>query len=112
MTISLEQLHDNSPADRNFHKLAQLVLDTGGKTIGIRFGTGSVTFTASTTSATQTIAHGLAKVPQYIACQALDSSGAITVRPVSGADAVNFQAVGRTASAVTGAATFYWAVIG
>jgi hypothetical protein len=111
--ITLEALADNSISDRNFQKLRSLVLDTGGITAGIRIGTDAVTFTASTTSATKTVTHGLGKIPTFVGLQAVDSSGAITVRPVAGAsNNTTFDAIGRCASAVTGAATFYWVVIG
>lgn len=63
MTISLEQLRDGSVSDRNFQTLMRLVLDTGGLTIGMRFGTTTLTFTASTVSATATINHGLGSAP-------------------------------------------------
>jgi hypothetical protein len=38
MTIALEQLADGSASDRNFQTLARLVVDTGGRSTGIRWG--------------------------------------------------------------------------
>jgi hypothetical protein len=61
--ISLEHLADGSLADRNFLTLTKLVLDTGGKSIGVRFGTSSATWTASAQSANKAIAHGLGHAP-------------------------------------------------
>jgi len=63
VTINLEHLGDNTPADRNFRKLAKETVDTGGISLGIRGGGSSATWTASPSSANVTIAHGLGIVP-------------------------------------------------
>lgn len=66
MTIALEHLADGSISDHNFQKLMALVLDTGGQSIGLRIGTGTVTFTTSTTSPVVTVNHGLGKTPVVV----------------------------------------------
>lgn len=113
--ISLEKLLDNSVAARNFLKLARLVLDTGGKSIGIRFGTGSIAFAASTDSTQPCIVlHGLGKAPQVIFATNKGASGytkiaAFTTDIVT---STSFQVFARIPSATTGTLDFYWIAIG
>lgn len=77
MTISLENLGDGSVADRNFLKLAQLVVDAGGRSIGIRFGSDSLTWPAAGTSSnTKTITHGLGRTPIVVGGWGSDSTTA------------------------------------
>lgn len=64
MTIALENLSDGSVSDRNFQALMRLVLDTGGKTVGIRFGAATLTWAGGTQfSNGLTVTHGLGKTP-------------------------------------------------
>lgn len=49
---------------RNFERLAALVLDTGGQSAGVRFGTATVTWAGVTQfSGSTTVDHGLGRVP-------------------------------------------------
>lgn len=117
MTVSLEQLADGSVADRNFQALARVVLDTGGITAGVRFGTVTFTFTSSNVSATETVDHGLGVVPIYagVASWLLPgvAEGIGSLRRDT-LDATSFQCRGFAASysAFTDTVTTSWVVIG
>lgn len=63
MTIRLEQLADGSITDRNFQQLMSLVIDTGGESIGVRFGQKAFTWPGGTGLQTFTITHGLGRAP-------------------------------------------------
>lgn len=64
MTISLEHVLGDEVVRRNFERLAALALDTGGESVGIRFGTATVTWAgASGTSGTLVVSHGLGTTP-------------------------------------------------
>lgn len=114
--ISLERLFDNSPTDRNFQRLVSLVVDTGGQSVGLRFGTVTLTYTASATSAAATVTHGLGKTPEYIG--SLGTTGLSkrhVVNYVSGSrNDTDFQLQAETAdsAAVTGSISVFWVVIG
>lgn len=71
--ISLETLVDNSPSARNFAKLAQATIDTGGdpttggpRSVGMRFGTVSFTWPGATAQQTIVINHGLGAAPVVV----------------------------------------------
>lgn len=64
--ISLEQLADGSVSDRNFQRLMQLVPDTGGRALGVRWGSSSATWTAARDAADVTIPHGLGRAPVFV----------------------------------------------
>lgn len=110
--IKLEQLADGSAADRNFQRLVGLVLDTGGRSIGFRFGSTVVATSASATgSATQ--AHGLGKAPVAAFATGVGSGGLINAE-IQSFDATNVvlrvgytDGTGRTQNN-----TVYWLVIG
>jgi hypothetical protein len=110
MTIALEHLADNSPADRNFRRLAQLMPNTGGKSIGIRFGSSSATWTAAVLSAAVTIPHGLGIAPGYVGIQTQSQLFDFKVT----ADATNLTVTGyRTDNtAVSATINFYWLACG
>lgn len=113
--IPLESVRDGSIIDRNFQKLRNLVIDTAGKTLGIRFGVSSVTFTASATSATATVTHGLGKTPGYIGLTPVSSASWYVLRYLSGSrNSTSFQVSGRTIDGTTPSltASFFWMVIG
>lgn len=116
MTIALEQLADGSISDRNFQRLATLVLDTGGKTVGIRFGTNStVDFAASKDSSVATVTHGLGKTPVAAFCQFHDT-GSLTISPVAnigGLTSTQLSVAGHNDTAITATdVPFFWVVIG
>lgn len=116
MTVQLENLADGSVSDRNFQALARLVLDTGGRSIGIRFGTNStVDWAASKDSSTATVTHGLGKTPIVVLCQFHDT-GSLTTSPVAnvgGLTSTQFSIAGHNDTAITATdVPFFWVVIG
>lgn len=63
----LEFVRDNPTTQRNFEKLAAQFLDTGGQSIGIRFGTQVLSWAGGTArTGSPTISHGLGRVPQVV----------------------------------------------
>lgn len=109
--IALEHLADGSVSDRNFQALMRLVLDTGGQSVGARFGSNAVTFTASATSNTVGVTHGLGRLP--VAC--FVSVGTANNLRVgwSSLSSTGFNVTGHSAiGAVSGDLTFSWLVIG
>lgn len=109
--IKLEHLADSSISDRNFQKLMSLVLDTGGESVGLRFGTGSATWTAAVNSASVTVPHGLGKIPAAAGAftRDLGIAYAVTARDATNITVRGFATAGAPTS---GTATFDWAVIG
>lgn len=101
---------DPEATERNFETLAQLVPGTGGKAVEIRFGTGSVVFSAGVSSATTTVAHGLGRAPASI--NATGSNGSAIIMAVNSADATNIVFHADYFSALTGTFNFYWIAIG
>lgn len=115
MAVPLEQLADGSTSDRNFQKLAALVPDMGGQSLGFRLGTTTAVFTASGTSATRTVTHGLGRAPQGVWLQVVSGSTNSVAYYVTGsATATTFQLFARTFDASTPTATtsIFWLVIG
>lgn len=113
--INLEPLADDTVTDRNFQLLQRLVLDTGGKSVSIRFGASTMAWAASTDSGSKTITHGLGKTPVFVAVFNADTTGSyagIAAFTTSGVGATTFDTYGRTPSAITGTKAIYWLVIG
>jgi hypothetical protein len=108
--ITLEDLADGTPTDRNFQRLRALVPDTGGVTFGLRLGVTVVTFTAAAASAVTTVDHGLGKEPVYMFTQAVSASDfrATAFNPTS----TQFDVKGFTNGSFTGDLTVYWQVWG
>jgi hypothetical protein len=58
---------DTDAVQRNFDSLAtQGGVATGGRTVEVRFGGGTATFTASNSSATVVVPHGLGRTPSSV----------------------------------------------
>jgi hypothetical protein len=112
--ISLEQLVDGSASDRNFQKLMSLVLDTGGRSVGIRFGTGSVSFTASAASTEYTVAHGLGRTPvtAYATFRHATGTTLVFTAYVSTLTSTTIGVSAAVSSAVTGSLSVDWLVFG
>lgn len=51
---------------RNFEKAQVLSVDTGGQSLGVRFGTDTASFSAASNTGSITVAHGLGKTPEFI----------------------------------------------
>lgn len=114
MTISLEQLADGSLSDRNFQKLMRLVLDTGGVTAGARWGIATLSFTASTDSATLSVTHGLGTTPIVAVATSYNAAafGKIPNCNTFSYAATTFSLNGEVKTAFTGTATVGWVAIG
>lgn len=106
--IVLEHIGDGSIADRNFQTLMQVVPDTGGISVGLRSGTEFVTFSASTTSNTVTVTHGLNKTPRVTI-----GSAASTVKfAVLNKTTTTFDIFGRADSSTSATVNFDWIAVG
>lgn len=110
MTIALEQLATGDVVDRNFQALAELVIDTGGRSVGVRWGSGNATF-ASSITAPVTITHGLGHAPVFVV--AITTNGSIGyVVGAKGATTVALTAYVTFNTAVTGTFSFDWLAVG
>jgi hypothetical protein len=117
MTIVLEHIQEGDWAavNRVVDTLRSLVLDTGGQSLGIRVGVSTgVVFTASTSSATKTVTHGLGRTP--VVAFAIDNSavaaGSGITLSTGALTSTTFGVVGFFPSALTTTIPFYWVVIG
>lgn len=108
-------LHDGENTQAIFDLIAKSAIDTGGRSIKLRFGTSSVTFTASPTSAQVTIAHGMGSTPTLAAGFARTPTNArVTVQESAAASATNIFLTGFISDAVASSVTqsIYWIAIG
>lgn len=113
MTVSLERLTDNSPTARNFLTLASLTLGTGGRELELRWGVGTLTFTASAGSAALNVTHGLGKAPVACFAAALNAGFGNVPYPVfSALGTTTFVLQGEVKTAFSGSVTMMWIAIG
>lgn len=116
MSISFEvvELHDGSvdaaALQRNINKLASLLFDTGGKSLGFRIGRGTVTFPTATQSNTLAVSHGLGRAPVVVLATCAQGSG--VTYATTAYTATTFSAQGQFYSALTGNNDFVWVAIG
>jgi hypothetical protein len=115
MTFRLPHLFiEDHQVHQNFEKLARAMIDTGDQLVGIRFGSGQITYPGgSAVSDAGLVSHGLGKAPVAMFCQ---SQGVHHyVRPIT-PTSTTFTAQGRTLDGTSPAAAttvdFYWLVIG
>lgn len=101
-------------ARRLFATVFRLLIDTGGQSVGIRFGSSALTFAASTNSASTTIPHGLGRLPIVVLALPFSSPafGKIPTLNLSSSDATSIVLNGEIGTAHTGSISFSWAVIG
>lgn len=68
MTLPIP-VYDGDPQTLQFilERLAMSAIDTGGRSIKLRWGTGTLTFAASTDSAHVTVTHGMGSAPVAVA---------------------------------------------
>jgi hypothetical protein len=98
----------------NFDWLLKRFLDTGGRSAGIRFGSGTLTWPGGSafTNATS-VTHGLGTTPAAVL---VTGSGGATLVTANTVGATTFNALGCTIDGSTPAAsttiTFYWLAIG
>lgn len=101
---------------RNLDELKGRTIDTGGKSVRLRFGTGTLVYTASQQSATLTVTHGLGTTPVNV--QLTPSSaglGLFAVDLIDGSKtSTTFQVAGYIVNggAVTVNESFDWLAIG
>jgi len=111
MTFELGGIQDPT-AQRNFQTLSRLLIDTGGRSVGLRFGADTVTFTASVNSAVKTVTHGLGRTPITVVATASGSLGWNVLR-VFNFTATTFDVQGHdTDAARTGSDAIYWVAVG
>ena len=108
--IGLEHLADGSIADRNFLQLANLVIDTGGRSLGIRFGSDTVSFTAAAQSANKVISHGLGKTP--ILVLGIVGTQGMFLNTFTYTDTTFTASAYYAAGTTTGNFTIFWVAIG
>lgn len=75
--LGFEAVSDVAAAQRNFDTLTRTMLETGGVSASIRFGTKSVSTSASTTG-TASVTHGMGATPLLVVATALNSTGGLT----------------------------------
>lgn len=114
--IALEKLFDNSIAQRNFDKVAQAAIDAGQdpttgapRQVSIRFGTVTNTFTASATSDSVNVDHGLGREPVAVYVSPRNA-GVHPAAFVASATQITVQSTND--SSITGARDIHWLVIG
>lgn len=118
--ISLEPVDRTLGAvSRNFDKLKRLVVDTGGRSIGIRFGTGTWTWPAgSAKSGVTVVSHGLGRTPivVFVCGATLNGSNETSAGEAGSYTSTQFSTQASLAQGLApgaGAAnTFAWLVIG
>lgn len=111
--INLEHLADGSVSDRNFQALMNLVLDTGGKSIGLRFGTKSFLWPGGTAQQTFTIDHGLGRAPQVVlAVNSNNNTAAMPRTYTYTATQFELNLIAPANVAATTGDTFHWVAIG
>jgi hypothetical protein len=118
MSIALEQLHpeDWDAVRRNFEAVSKLVADTGGRSISIRFGLGTLTWPGGSRLTTAaSVNHGLGRTPAAIAFGSVETNMHIAiVAPLPGS--TSFTAQGNTidgGSPVNGTQrSYYWIAVG
>ena len=122
--IAFERIPGLDAANRNFDKIKQLaidlntlrslVIDTGGLSVGVRFGHSSpgVTFTASASTPATTITHGLGKTPAAVFISRDGGAGTGIAWSVDTFTSTTFKVYGSYWASISGSAAFYWLAIG
>jgi hypothetical protein len=111
--------HDEWPdirdgVQRDFDAIALAIPGTGGKDIEIRYGTATVTFTASQDSDLPTVNHGLGRTPVIVVATPYNVAAYANIPKVDwfGATSTTFALAARVESAITLAVTVTWIAIG
>lgn len=113
--LALERLLDGSITARNFQKLQQLVIDTGGQSVGMRFGTTSVTWPGGAQATNvPAVDHGLGRTPVVALLTPLNSTNLVlSVMSVTATQITVQGATRDESSPVLGTTrTVHWLVIG
>lgn len=114
--IALEFPGDGGVLDRNVGRLMSLVPDTGGQTIGLRFGTQTLTWPGSTTTTgSETITHGLGATP-VVVLVGIQAESVAVMSWANNVGATTFTVAARTGDGTSPAAdttcTLAWLAIG
>lgn len=111
--IALEHVPDLD-IDRNLQMLAKLTIDAGGRSVGLRFGTVTLTWTANTASGSVSVAHGLGKTPVVVLATGKDAAvfGQIPSCNPNSYTATTFTMSAETKNSWTGTMTLCWVAIG
>lgn len=94
--------------------LSRLLIDVGGRSIGVRFGSGTLTFPGgSPSTSTVTVNHGLGRTPVAVCVcnEFLGSIGSVNTLTSTTFQTLGFTVDGSSPGAGTGA-PFYWIAIG
>lgn len=115
MTVALPHFEDDDARRANFEALLRRLIDTGGLSVGMRFGTKDATFSAASNTGNVTVTHGLAKTPAYL--NVFPTFGTVSVVPnyISGsrnATTFQFRLDTRNGSAISATLSCFWIVIG
>lgn len=90
------------------------MLDTAGRTMGLRFGSDTLTYTAAAVSAQKTISHGLSRTPTVIFANAKAGAKRHVVNAAGTIDSTSFDLIAETADGgvLSSTITVYWLVLG
>lgn len=117
MSIGLERVQEGDwdGLNRVIDRLRSLVLDTGGQSIGVRFGHVTLSWSSSTSAGNQVVAHGLGRTPENVQVtprsMPFSSGVTVTCKEVS-RDATDITINAEASSSVTGDVVVDWLVVG
>lgn len=104
---------DDPDRQQKFDALARAMAGFGGKSVEIRYGTATLTFTASTDSAAVSVTHGLGRLPVSVVAMSFGSSfGRVANCNWASPTATTFLFAGEVKTAFTGTVTVTWIAIG
>lgn len=105
---------DDPQRQQKFEAISQAMPGFGGKSVEMRYGTATVTFTASTDSDLPTVSHGLGRVPVVVVATPFNVATYANIPKVDwfGATATTFSLAARAESAITLAVSVTWIAIG
>jgi hypothetical protein len=122
MTVALPHFDEDDRRQSNWEEILRRLIDTGGQSIGVRFGADTLAWpgVAAATSNTKLVAHGLGKVPIVVICAAYVPAANTVTRgiDIEADDALfnttDFTCRGIFGNGVTSSATwpFCWIAIG
>lgn len=106
ITLNFEQLQTSLTTPGATLPFLQLL---SAQQLALAFGTGTLTFTASDTSAVLTVTHGLGRAPKAVFAM---STAFLMWFVVTSPTTTTFQIQGQVKAAGTGTSGFYWIAIG
>lgn len=109
MTLPLIQVPDHD-IQFNFDEIAKRFLDTGGRALKMRSGTGTISIVANN-SGNATVTHGLGSTPSVVVATT-DQVNWFASNDSFGASTFRVQVREYQAAVVTVTVTYYWLAIG